>query len=98
MFLPFRRGNSLPTAFERLSSAARSSRKRMASGAKSFSASRLRLRRLKLMGMPRRGRKSDRIALDRARHAVAAAAAAAEFGSGDGDHLDAGLAQQRVGV
>ena len=29
---------------------------------------------------------------------MAAAAAAAEFRAADGDHLDAGLAQQRVGV
>src|SRR3954468_13013350 len=40
----------------------------------------------------------DRVAGDRAGHAVAAAAAAAEFGADDGDDLDAGLAQQRVGV
>ena len=39
-----------------------------------------------------------RIAQDRAGHAVAAAAAAAELLAADGDDLDAGLAQQRVGV
>src|SRR6185503_17384989 len=36
----------------------------------------------------------DRVADDRARHAVAAPAASAQFGPDDGDHLDAGLAQQ----
>ena len=39
-----------------------------------------------------------RVADDRAGHAVAAAAASAQFGPDDGDDLDAGLAQQRVGV
>src|SRR4051794_1832762 len=34
----------------------------------------------------------------RARHAVASAAAAAQLGTDDGDHLDAGPAQQGVGV
>ncbi len=40
----------------------------------------------------------DRIPDDRAGHAVPAAAAAAEFRADDRDHLDAFLAQQRVGV
>src|SRR5664279_1598316 len=39
-----------------------------------------------------------RIADDRARHAVAASAPAAQFGTNDGDDLDALLAQQRIGV
>ena len=36
----------------------------------------------------------DRVADDRAGHAVAAAATAAQLGADDRDHLDAGLAQQ----
>ena len=40
----------------------------------------------------------DRVADDRAGHAVPAAAAAAELGADDGDHLDTRLAQQRIGV
>src|SRR5215468_5258325 len=40
----------------------------------------------------------DRLAHDRAGHAMAAAAAAAELGADDGDDLDAFLAQERVGV
>ena len=38
------------------------------------------------------------VADDRAGHAVAAAAPSAQLGADDGDHLDAFLAQQRVGV
>jgi hypothetical protein len=48
--------------------------------------------------LPRSLAGSDRIADDRAGHAVAAAAASAEFGTLDGDDLDAGAAQKRVGV
>src|SRR5215472_12515424 len=40
----------------------------------------------------------DRIADQRAGHAVPAAAAAAQFGADDGDDLDPGLAQQGVGA
>src|SRR5688500_6056767 len=39
-----------------------------------------------------------RVAHDRAGHAVPAATAAAEFGAGARAHLDAFLAQQRIGV
>jgi hypothetical protein len=40
----------------------------------------------------------DRVADQRAGHAVAASAAAAELGADDGDDLDSGLAQQGVGA
>src|SRR5690606_10672852 len=40
----------------------------------------------------------DRVADDRAGHAVAAATAAPQFAGADGDDLDAGLAQQGIGV
>src|SRR5690349_20388175 len=40
----------------------------------------------------------DRVADQRAGHAVAAAAAAAEFGADDGDDLDSGLAEQGIGA
>ncbi len=40
----------------------------------------------------------DGVADQRAGHAVRAAATASELGSGDGDHLDARFAQQRVGI
>src|SRR5574337_1409743 len=53
-----------------------------------------RLRRLKLMCSPSVGR----VARDRAGHAMPAAAAAAELAAAHRDHLDPGLAQQRVGV
>src|SRR3954453_8199846 len=40
----------------------------------------------------------DWVADNRAGHAVAAASSSAQFRSDDGDDLDPGLAQQRVGV
>src|SRR6478672_454093 len=40
----------------------------------------------------------DRIADDRTGHAVTAAPAAAQLSADDGDHLHAGLAEQRIGV
>src|SRR5215472_13838533 len=40
----------------------------------------------------------DRIANDRAGHAVPAAAPSAELGADDCDHLNSGLAEQRIGV
>src|SRR5271166_6018342 len=40
----------------------------------------------------------DRVANDRAGHAMATAATATQFGADDGDDLDAFLAQQSVGV
>src|SRR3954452_3797026 len=40
----------------------------------------------------------DRVAAQRTRHAMAATAAATELGADNGDHLDTGAAQQRVGV
>src|ERR1700758_646124 len=53
MFLPDRRGTSVPAYFARLSSVARSSRKRMSRGVKSCMFSRLRLWRLNAMTVSR---------------------------------------------
>src|SRR5437762_9974235 len=94
MFLPRRRGVSVPEYLARLRSAARPSRNRHSPGAKSSSFRKLRLRRLTGMAPPRPS--SGRVAFDRAGHAPGTAAAPAELAARDGDDLDAVLAQ--VGV
>src|SRR4249919_1340861 len=70
---------------------------RSSRGSKSISLRKLRFFRLKDMTGSPVGSKRG-IAFDWAGHAVAAAAALAELVSLDGDHLDAGLTQRRIGA
>src|SRR4051794_8305035 len=92
MFLPVRRGTSVPVYLAVFSSAASRSRKRHSAVLKSSSLRKLRLRRLNDMI-----RLLDGVAFDRAGHAAGATTAAAQLAAGDGDDLDALLAQVRVG-
>src|SRR3954453_14855810 len=92
MFLPRRRGCSVPACFAAFSSAARPSRKCHSVGVKSNSLRKLRLRRLNDIF-----RLLDCVALDGTTHAPRTATPPAEFAAGDSDHLDALPAEERVG-
>src|SRR6478735_8209820 len=96
MSLPARLRASVPAYFAVLRSAASLRRKRISSVVKSISFRKERLRRFRAMGVPLGSERG--VALDGAGHAVGAAAAAAELVALDGEDLDAGLAQRRVGT
>src|SRR5580658_341578 len=93
MLRPASRVPVTPRRLSARSCLARSTRNRNSSALRSVSFSRLRPRRSIRCSSGLLGG----IALDRAGHAAGTAAAAAEFAAGHVEHLDAVLAQHRVG-